>query len=86
LAFPAWSASRRKTFPLAVVFLLLPRREYGIDVEVVWHIYRPVMSKLLDAAAPQPAEEGELEEGEEGAVAAGAALEDLAVITTVPTI
>ncbi|GIL78715.1 hypothetical protein Vretimale_382 [Volvox reticuliferus] len=42
------------------------RREYGIDVEVVWHIYRPVMSSLLEAAAPQPAEEGELEEGEDG--------------------
>ncbi|GIL45367.1 hypothetical protein Vafri_2617 [Volvox africanus] len=48
------------------------RREYGMDVEVVWHIYRPVMSSLLEAAAPQPAEEGELEEGEDGgAVTAG---------------
>lgn len=42
-------------------------------MEVVWHIYRPIMSRLLEAAAPQPAEEGELEEGEEGAVAAGPA-------------
>ncbi|KAG2445899.1 hypothetical protein HXX76_000503 [Chlamydomonas incerta] len=46
------------------------RRDFGIDVEVVWHIYRPVMSRLLDAAAPQPAEEGELEEGEEAGAAA----------------
>ncbi len=49
------------------------RREYGIDVEVVWHVYRPVLGRLLDAAAPQPAEEGELEEGEEGAAAGGVA-------------
>ncbi|PNW74840.1 hypothetical protein CHLRE_12g507700v5 [Chlamydomonas reinhardtii] len=46
------------------------RRDFGIDVEVVWHIYRPVMARLLDAAAPQPAEEGELEEGEEAGAAA----------------
>lgn len=32
-------------------------------------MYRPVLGRLLDAAAPQPAEEGELEEGEEGAAA-----------------
>ncbi|KXZ51410.1 hypothetical protein GPECTOR_12g372 [Gonium pectorale] len=49
------------------------RREYGIDVEAVWHIYRPVMARLLDAAAPQPAEEGELEEGEDGGAAPGPA-------------
>jgi THO complex subunit 2 len=38
-----------------------------VDVEAVWHMYRPVMARLYDAAAPQPVEEGELEDGEEGA-------------------
>ncbi|KAG2492057.1 hypothetical protein HYH03_009555 [Edaphochlamys debaryana] len=51
------------------------RRDFGIDVEVVWHIFRPVLSRLMEAAAPQPAEEGELEEGEEATAPAGAGAE-----------
>lgn len=40
------------------------RQDYKLDAEVVFHLYRPVLRKVLQMTAPVQ-EEGELEEGEE---------------------
>jgi len=43
------------------------RREYGLDPEVVFTLFRPLLRRLLFLTNPLP-EDGELEEGEEGMV------------------
>ncbi|KAG1660029.1 hypothetical protein FOA52_010014 [Chlamydomonas sp. UWO 241] len=44
------------------------RREYGLDPEVVFTLYRPLLRRLLFLTCPLP-EDGELEEGEDAAAA-----------------
>ena len=41
------------------------RRDYLIDPEVAWSMWRPVTSRLFALTCPPAQEDGELEEGEE---------------------